>query len=189
MRDTCVAIDDTLGEAAVTGDLPTQATPVISFEAWYRAEYRPVVALVSTLVKSRTVAEELAQDAFLEAHRKWADVSTHPNPSGWVRTVVLNKARSGFRRRGAEARAYRRHFGRDEADAVVLVEPHDQFWAEVRALPRRQAQTVALHYVDDLPVDEIADILEISPGSVKTHLHRARATLATRLSVETSEET
>ena len=181
-------IDETLGDAALTSDLPTPATPVTSFDAWYQVEYRPVVALVSTLVKSRAAAEELTQDAFLEAHRKWAAVSTHPNPGGWIRTVVLNKARSRFRRGAAEARAYRRHLGRADPDLAQLPEPLDHFWAEVRNLPTRQAQVIALHYMDDLPVDEIADVLSISPGSVKTHLHRGRATLAPKLAVDHSEE-
>lgn len=188
MRDTHVDIDDQLGDTTVTGDPLTHPPAVLSFESWYQSEYRAVVALVSTLCRTRSAAEELTQDAFLEAHRRWADVSTHPNPSGWIRTVVLNKARSRFRRSSAEARAYAKHLGRGQRESWSLPEPVDHFWAEVRALPARQAQVIALHYVDDLPVDEIADILSLSPGSVKTHLHRARASLAARLSVESPEE-
>lgn len=59
--------------------------------------------------------------------------------------------------------------------------PDDEFWDAVRALTPRQAQCVALRYLDDRGVDEIAEILEIAPATVRVHLHAARATLAVRL--------
>jgi RNA polymerase sigma-70 factor, ECF subfamily len=54
----------------------------------------------------------------------------------------------------------------------------------VRALPRRQAQVVALHYLEDRPVAEIADALGIASGTVKKHLHDGRRELARRLELE-----
>jgi RNA polymerase sigma-70 factor (ECF subfamily) len=57
----------------------------------------------------------------------------------------------------------------------------ERFWHEVRALPSRQAQCVALHYLEDRPVVEIAEILGCSSSTVKVHLHRGRLALAERL--------
>jgi DNA-binding NarL/FixJ family response regulator len=54
-------------------------------------------------------------------------------------------------------------------------------WRAVRALPTRQAQVVALRYVVDAPVAEIAQTLGVAEGTVKAQLHRARQTLAARL--------
>jgi RNA polymerase sigma-70 factor (ECF subfamily) len=59
--------------------------------------------------------------------------------------------------------------------------PDDEFWDAVRMLPARQAQCVALLYLEDRSVAEIAEILEIAPGTVRVHLHEARTTLAVRL--------
>lgn len=154
------------------------------FDEWYHREYRRVVALVYTLAGSRTAAEELTQDAFLEAHKRWGVVSTYADPGGWVRKVAMNKARSAFRRRSAEARAYARHLGRERQLPAELPESSHEFWAAVRALPTKQAQVIALHYLEDRPVDDIADVLDVSPGTVKTHLHRGRRTLAARLGYE-----
>jgi RNA polymerase sigma-70 factor (ECF subfamily) len=56
-----------------------------------------------------------------------------------------------------------------------------ELWREVRRLPRRQAQTVALFYLEDRSVNDIASILRCTSGSVKQHLHRGRVTLAARL--------
>ena len=57
----------------------------------------------------------------------------------------------------------------------------------MRALPSRQAQCVALLYLEDRPVAEIGEILGIAAGTVRVHLHEARATLARRLG-ETDED-
>ena len=64
---------------------------------------------------------------------------------------------------------------------VVLAPAHDDFWDHVRRLPRRQAQSVALRYVCDLEVAEIARTLGCSEGSVKVHLSRAREALSVQL--------
>lgn len=159
-----------------------------SFSDWYRAEYHGVVALVLVLSGSRWAAEELTQDAFVEAHRRWATIADYDDPGAWVRKVAVNKTRSWGRRKAAEARAYATHTVRNRALPDELPDPADAFWAAVRGLPDRQGQIVALHYLEDRPVDDIAAVLSISPGTVKTQLHRARATLATRLDVDHEEQ-
>lgn len=157
------------------------------FADWYRAEYHQVVALVYVLSGSRWAAEELTQDAFLEAHRRWASISTYDDPGAWVRKVAVNKTRSWGRRRSAEARAYAKHTIRNRELPAELPESADGFWTAVRSLPDRQAAIVALHYLDDRPVDEIASLLDIAPGTVKTQLHRARQSLATRFQLDVEE--
>jgi RNA polymerase sigma factor (sigma-70 family) len=62
-------------------------------------------------------------------------------------------------------------------------------WAEVRRLPRRQVQVVALTYVEGLSMPEIARVLGISKESVNTHLRRARGTLARLIEITHPEET
>lgn len=60
----------------------------------------------------------------------------------------------------------------------------DRIWAEVRRLPRRQVEVIALAYLEGLNQVEIAATLEISKESVNTHLRRARQTLAASLGLE-----
>lgn len=71
---------------------------------------------------------------------------------------------------------------RPDAGAPSAVD--DPFWVLVRKLPRRQRAVVALRYVDDLALDEIAQVLEISVGTVKSTLSAARAALSASLTVE-----
>lgn len=153
----------------------------------YRREYRSVVALAYGLSGSRSGAEELAQEAFLEAHRAWDRIAAYDDPAAWVRRVVVNRSVSQVRRRVAEAKALTRVMGRRELPAV-LDEPDAEFWRAVRRLPRRQAQAVALHYLDDLSVADVAAVLEISPDTVKVHLHRGRQALAASLGLATDDE-
>jgi RNA polymerase sigma-70 factor (ECF subfamily) len=55
------------------------------------------------------------------------------------------------------------------------------FWEEVRRLPPRQAQAVTLHYLEDMPVDEIATVLEVANGTVKALLSQGRERLRRQL--------
>ncbi len=157
------------------------------FDTFYAREFRPVVGLVFVLSGSSWVAEETAQDAFLAAYRSWDRVAGYDSPEAWVRRVALNHAVSKVRRRANEARALLRLAGRREAVGALPPED-DDFWRAVRALPVRQAQAVALHYLEDRPVAEIALVLGCSEGSVKTHLSRGRAALAVALRVDDEED-
>jgi RNA polymerase sigma-70 factor (ECF subfamily) len=104
-----------------------------------------------------------------------------------VRRVVSNRAVSGLRRRLAEARALTRFANRRELP-VELPTDGEAFWTAVRRLPGRQAQVVALHYLEDRSVADIAAVLDISPDTVKVHLHRGRKALASALGCSTGEE-
>ena len=129
-----------------------------------------MVGLAYALSGSRSTAEDLAQEAFLAAHRAWDRVSTYENPGAWVRRVVANLSVSAFRRRLAEAKAFAR-IGLGERHHLPELPSGDaEFWEAVRSLPRRQSQVVALHYLEDLPVAEVAAVLDIAPGTVKKHL-------------------
>ncbi len=155
-----------------------------TFEAFYRREFRRVVAIAYALSGSRAGAEDLAQEAFIAAHRRWDEIGSYEKPEAWVRRVVSNMAVSAFRRRRSEAKALARLAGRRQEVLPPLEPEHDGFWELVRQLPKRQAQAVALHYLEDLPVIEIADILDCSPNTAKVHLHRGRRALAAKLSEE-----
>jgi RNA polymerase sigma-70 factor (ECF subfamily) len=164
-------------------DAPVEASPE-SFEEFYEREYVPVVGLAYALSGSRWGAEDLAQEAFLAAHRDWNRIATYDRPGAWVRRVVANLSVSGFRRRIAETKALARlAFG--QAGAVPDLAAGDpEFWAAIRALPRRQAQVVALYYLEDRSIAEVAEILQVTLGTVKRHLHDGRLALARRLAPE-----
>jgi RNA polymerase sigma factor (sigma-70 family) len=158
------------------------------FEYFYLQEYSTVVALAYALSGSRSGAEDIAQEAFLRAYRDWDRVGSYEHQAAWVRRVAANLATSGLRRRLLEARALARLAGRREPALEPLPAEEADFGRALRALPRRQAQAVALFYVEDLSVQQIAVVLDCAEGTVKAHLAKARHTLATRLQLEQGGE-
>jgi RNA polymerase sigma-70 factor (ECF subfamily) len=93
---------------------------------------------------------------------------------------VVNRGVSLVRRRVAEGLALA-GLGARRVLPDALPEPDEAVWRAVRALPRRHAQVVALHYIDDCSVAAIAAILGCADGTVKAHLHQARRSLARAL--------
>lgn len=151
------------------------------YTAFYRRELPALVALAAAIAGSDR-AEEVAQEALLKAHREWDRIARYDKPGAWARRVTINLATSARRRRGAETRALQRVATRRQLPAPP---PEvDGFWALVRTLPHRQAAAVALHYLDDLTIAEMADALGCAEGTAKAHLHKARTSLAHRLRTE-----
>ena len=143
--------------------------------------YAGALAFARATTWSWSEAEDLTQEAFLAAYRRWEAVSGYDRPSAFVRRVIANLQVSGVRRRVREES--KRHLVVvDEAVEPDIGDP--DFWEAMEKLPVRQRQVVALHYVDDLAVADIAAVLEIAEGTVKAHLHAARQTLASLLGDE-----
>lgn len=150
------------------------------FEAFYRRSYPRAVGLAYALTGRKHLAEEIAQDAFISGYRRWERISYYDKPEAWLRRVVVNRSTSVLRRGVTEVKTIPRLWG--EATVLPELEPEASgVWDEVRALPRRQAQAIALYYLEDLSLEQIADILECSPGTVKAHLRRGRERLGRRL--------
>jgi RNA polymerase sigma-70 factor (ECF subfamily) len=172
----------------VAGHSTQESVPVVrateSFESFYRRERSGMIGLAYVLSGSRLAAEDLAQEAFIAAYRHWDEVGRLEQPAGWVRKVVANNSFSVLRRVNAETRALgRAAMGRGWAPFSELPSTSVEVWSEVRRLPHRQAQSIALYYIAGLTMPEIAETLGISKDTVNTHLRRGRSTLARRLGV------
>lgn len=148
-----------------------------TFEAFARRQRRPLVAFAWSLTGDLSVAEDLSQDALQAAWEAWDRVGSLDSPGAWVRRAVINRSAGHARRTGRERRALARLAGQPRV--TVELKPRDhEFWAEVRKLPERQAQAVALFYLEDCSVDEIAAVLGCAAATVRVHLHRGRLALA-----------
>ena len=149
-----------------------------SFDDMYREHYPRLVGLGVAMTGSNETARDLAQETMLRAHQRWEEVSQYEYVGAWLRRVMANLLIDHHRKRGAEGAAYvrlgRPHVVADESDAVDV-----SIWTELIApLSARQRAIVALRYGDDLPVEQIAAVLEMSTGTVKSSLSRARERIA-----------
>jgi RNA polymerase sigma-70 factor (ECF subfamily) len=158
-----------------------------TFDSFYLRELPRLVALARALTGSAAAAEDVAQDAMIAAYRRWDEVAGLDIPAAWVRRVCANRATSHLRRRSSEARAVLRLSGVRQNDPELPPIDAD-FWASVRRLPRRQAQAIALHYLYDMSVTDVALTLGCSSSSVKAHLVRGRSALARALDLPHEEQ-
>lgn len=160
--------------AAVTISAPTR------LDELYRREYQSLVRLAAAITSRADLAEELVQDTFLAAHRKWERVRDLDRPELWLRRVLVNRSRSRVRRAKTELKLLLR-LRSERAPHISLDADDHELWSAVCALPARQSQCIALFYVDDASVADIARILDCGEESVRTHLRRGRAALAQTL--------
>jgi RNA polymerase sigma-70 factor (sigma-E family) len=149
----------------------------------FRDQYRSLVRLACLLLDDRGAGEEVVQDAFVRLHGSADRIRDPASAPAYLRSIVMNLARSRMRRRIVA----RRHHSRPAGDAppaeeaVLLREDQREVLAALRGLPGRQRECLALRYFHDLSEAEIATALGISTGSVKTHTSRGIAALTKRL--------
>jgi RNA polymerase sigma-70 factor, ECF subfamily len=164
-----------MGMPSLTGQEP----PVInvpsfpSFDGFYQREFPAIRAVAWALTGNVWTSEDVAQEAFLRAHRDWERICKYDEPGAWVRRVAINLATSRLRRGAREVRALARLARRRDED-WHMPESSREFWSLVRSLPRQQAAVLTLHYYEDLPVADIAAVLGLAEGTVKAHLHKGR---------------
>jgi RNA polymerase sigma-70 factor (ECF subfamily) len=148
-----------------------------TFEVFYRSEYARMVALAAAVSGAPASAEDVAQEALIRAHREWAKVSRYEKPGAWLRRITINLASNKRRRANTE----RRLAPGPQRQTVELQLRDHSVWAAVAELPPRQRAAIALYYLEDRAVEEIAEILNCAPGTAKAHLHQGRKALHDRL--------
>jgi RNA polymerase sigma-70 factor, ECF subfamily len=155
------------------------------FDGFYKSEYGRIVRLMFGLTGRWPLAEELAQESLLSAHRNWGRVRTLDRPDLWLRRVAMNRAISARRRLLAELAA----LGRVRAPAATEspLPADEQIWHEIRRLPRKQAAALVLSAVEGLSHAEIGEALDCSAETARTHVRRARETLQRTVKPEVDE--
>jgi RNA polymerase sigma factor (sigma-70 family) len=156
------------------------------FDDLFRDHYPRLVALGFAMSGSHEIARELAQETMLRAHHRWGEIIAFDRPGAWLRRVMTNLLIDYHRSRSAERAALERFGSR----GMIGGEDDSSDWAAwtdlVAPLPIRQRAIVSLFYGDDRSIDEISKILEISPGTVKSALSKARRRLQDLFKEETS---
>jgi RNA polymerase sigma factor (sigma-70 family) len=156
----------TLGAAGTSRD--TTAYVERGFSALYRESFPSMWRLAFLLVGDRHVAEEVVQDSYARVLTRW---STLDEPAAYLRTVVVNRSRDVHRRRKL-------------ADRLALlarredVDPTpDPLWDALARLSATQRAALVLRFYADLPVREVAALLDVREGTVKSLVHRGLAKL------------
>ncbi len=172
-------MDQDRGRGAKRGGVSEPSTA--DFETFFRRVNPALVRLGYARTGSWAIAEDLAQDAMADAHRRWDVIGGYENPAAWTRRAVLNRSISRHRRQVYEARTLQRIGGWPAADPGDPTLADDELWNAVRSLSGRQRNVVLLLWFEDLPLSEVALVLECGEETVRTHWRRARAHLAKAL--------
>jgi RNA polymerase sigma-70 factor (ECF subfamily) len=142
-----------------------------------------VFSLALRFLRNRDVAEELAQDVFLQCYRQLDRLENAAHACSWLRRTICHRAIDELRKR-----RFRPAVGLDEIPeppAPGATQPdlmmHDRLRDLVSALPEKARMVVVLRYQEDLLPAEIAELLEMPVSTVKSHLHRSLALLRGRL--------
>jgi RNA polymerase sigma-70 factor (ECF subfamily) len=148
------------------------------FESFYREWYDPLLALLLTLTADQELAEDVVQETMLSMKKNWAVASRQEQPKYIFRIGIriLRRIEAHMRREGE---SFGLLIGLGDPGTIATdtndwVIEHIDVVRAIRALPRRQGEVLALHYLCDFRVPEIAEILGLSVGTVKSHLHDGR---------------
>jgi RNA polymerase sigma-70 factor (ECF subfamily) len=157
------------------------------FEALIAAHSSRILALAWRLAGNRDDAEDIAQEAFLRLHRSLGYFRGESSVATWLHRTVTRLAIDHLRRRKLRERIFFFRRGSEEADPLDFAPassptPGERYLAgEIRQrleqamqrLSARQRVVFTLRHYEEMPLREIAALLELEEGTVKSHLHRA----------------
>jgi RNA polymerase sigma-70 factor (ECF subfamily) len=169
-------------ELAIQITVPAEADAVDTIEVLFRVHYARLVRALTLVCGSREAAADAVQEAFVKAHLHWGRIGRYDDPVGWIRRIAINRLRDDHRRSVRKQRAV----DRLAAEQVTVSAPYETPDAELQwmlaQLPGQQRLALALFYVDELSVTEVAAAMRLSDGAVKFHLHQGRERLRQVLS-------
>ena len=163
----------------------------VTIGALFREHHGELVRLALLMVGDLPTAEDVVQDVYASVHARWTRIAAHDAPLPYVRAAVLNGCRSVLRRRGIARRVAMAHRSSPQDQALasaeseaILSEDRKRVLAALARLPRRRREVLVLRYYLGLSEAEIAAVLGISAGTVKSTAARALSALARDLGEE-----
>jgi RNA polymerase sigma-70 factor (ECF subfamily) len=153
---------------------------------------RPIFGLIVRMVRNQATAEELAQDVFIKAYRNLASFDRRRKFSSWLFKVAHNATIDHLRRRQLDTVPLEPQEDEGPRLAELLAGPEregpesvamrseltEQLEAAMAELRPEHREILLLRFRQGLSYAELAEVLDLALGTVKTHLHRARKRLA-----------
>lgn len=153
----------------------------MNFETFYDLEYEKIFRAASLFAGSPDAGSEATQEAFARAFARWRRLQSQPWVGGWVMSTALNLCRR-------QAAHDRRMSPLPKTDVSSPLTPPEPARVDIQQalakLPPRGREATVLYYLGDIPVAEVAQLMDISEGAVKTHLSRSRKHLNALLRID-----
>jgi RNA polymerase sigma-70 factor (ECF subfamily) len=174
----------TIASGGETAGRTGGATGAASFERAVSEHHAAIRKLVFRLLGWSSDAEDVLQDVYLKAWRSWDKFRGESQARTWLTRIAINQCRSHQRRKqlglGLLARLWS-GVGSPAAPAAnqraEQSERATQVRSAVQRLRPRDREIIVLHYLEELPVVEVAELLKVARGAVEVRLSRARKRL------------
>jgi RNA polymerase sigma-70 factor, ECF subfamily len=153
------------------------------FDLFCRQHYPVVYRAALMLSSKKEIAEDATQEAFSRAFARWGRLSRQQWAAGWVMTTALNLCRRHLK----NSRRVDPEGSHDPGEVSGPTPQRADLFSALRELPSRQQQVVILHYFGDLSVHTVAELMNLTDGTVKSYLFRARTTMKQSLSIDDGE--
>ena len=174
-----VYVTEAMAARAVAVSVPAGRDADDAVTGLYATHYRSLVRLAVQLVGDVGTAEEVVQDSFVAMHGSWRRLKDTDKALAYLRRCVVNRSRSVLRHRVVVDRNAPRpaaDMPSAEQSALALLEC-SVVAAALRTLSPRQREALVLRYYADLSEAQIAAMMGISKGAVKSHTFRAMSAL------------
>lgn len=181
-----LALYDAAGPAIGTVTRTDAMDADAALTALYATHYKKLVRIATLLLDDYSLSEEVVQDAYVKMHGSWRRIREPGAAEAYLRTTVVNLARSRLRRRLVAAK----HAPKPMPDAPSAEQgaldslERDRVVRALHTLPARQRECLVLRYYADLSESQIAAAMGISTGAVKSHASRGMAALRAALAGE-----
>jgi RNA polymerase sigma-70 factor (sigma-E family) len=150
------------------------------FSEFAHARWAELARLGYGLTGDRALAEDLAQTALANAYASWSKVRRADDPAAYVRRILVNAYRAGFRKRRVREQLSGmapEYAGNALAESSYQLDDRATIVSALLALPPKQREVVVLRYWLDLSEAQAAHVLSCSVGNVKSQASRALAKL------------
>lgn len=185
-------------DGAVTADARDDAVQSGSsdpedFDGWVAARGPALLRFAYLVTGNQHTAEDALASALASAYERWSRVAVMADPEAYVRRSVVNSHISWwrrFRRRELSAAEVRQPVGVGSAgpDHAVAVSEADLVWRLCASLPSTQRAAVVLRFYEDMPYAEIGGLLGCAEATVRSHVHRALASLRSLIEAQEAEQ-
>jgi RNA polymerase sigma factor (sigma-70 family) len=155
----------------VEGEPAAGGATISSLTLLYEHRYHRFLRVAEAIVGDSELAHDVVQDAFARAIRGRFSFRSEGDLQAWAWRIVVNTARSAAREKPPPATAL------DEVTVMNGQAPDHELRALVAALPERQRLVLFLRYYAELDYRQIAEAMDVQPGTVGATLHQAHAAL------------
>jgi RNA polymerase sigma-70 factor (sigma-E family) len=154
-----------------------QEVGTVTFEEFVALRGAALVRLARGLLRDPQTAEDVVQDVLAKALLKWGRISSVDDPVAYVNRMVVNASTSFWRRAARRERPTEVLPDAGVSDASGQLADRDELLSALRRLPTKQRTVLVLRHFEDYSDEQIAELLDVTTGTVRSNAHRGLATL------------